>query len=89
MKWSVRVKRSVEREIENLPGEDLRVHALTKIGNLAENPFPTGSKKLKGTSGNLHRVRVGEYRILYSVAELSRTVEIIRVRHRKDVYRWL
>lgn len=89
MKWSLKAKRSVEREISDLPGEELRVEALRKIGNLAENPFPSGSKKLKNVAGSLFRVRLGDYRIVYHVDQRSHEVEVIRVRHRRDVYRGL
>jgi mRNA interferase RelE/StbE len=56
------------------------------VGRLAKNPFPQGCRKLKG-SGETYRIRVGDYRIVYKVVQDCLIVEIVRVRHRKDVYR--
>ena len=89
MKWSLKAKRSVEREIGDLPDEELRGEALTKIANLADDPFPSGAKKLRNASGSLFRVRFGDYRIVYTVDQRIHEIEVIRVRHRKDVYRGL
>jgi mRNA interferase RelE/StbE len=88
MKWSLQAKRSVERELRDLPTGHLRAEALTVMGALGEKPFPVGSKKLKGL-GNLYLLRVGEYRIVYRIDEQNQIIEVIRVRHRKDVYRGL
>ena len=54
------------------------------IGALAENPRPRGSIKL--TSEALYRIRVGDYRVLYSVDDSQQVVSIEKVGHRKDVY---
>ena len=56
------------------------------VGHLATEPLPQGSQKLSG-SERTYRIRVGDYRVIYEVFTGSRTVEIQRVRHRKDVYR--
>ena len=53
---------------------------------LAENPRPPGCKKLKDSEGDW-RIRVGIYRVLYNIDDSRSTVTILRVRHRKDVYR--
>ena len=52
---------------------------------LAENPRPSGCKKLKGYKG-LWRFRVGDYRVFYSVDDECTSVDITRVAHRKEVY---
>jgi mRNA interferase RelE/StbE len=57
-----------------------------KILALADDPRPHDVKALHGEKG-LYRVRVGDYRIVYSVEDKIITVVIVRVRHRKDVYR--
>lgn len=59
---------------------------VSAIGLLAENPFPPGVRKLRGGE-NTYRLRVGDYRVLYEVHPSSIRVLIVRVRHRKDVYR--
>ena len=56
------------------------------IEQLARNPFTGNVRKLQGST-NSYRMRVGDYRVLYVVFEERKTLEISRVRHRKDVYR--
>ena len=55
------------------------------IDSLIKNPRPQGVKKLSGTSDG-YRIRVGDYRILYTINERNRLVTIYRIRHRKNVY---
>ena len=57
-----------------------------RIEALALEPRPGGSKKLQGAQ-HLWRVRVGDYRVVYSIDDRQRVVDIVRVRHRRDVYR--
>ena len=59
---------------------------ITAVESLSSNPFPSGVKKLHG-SESTYRIRVGNYRIIYEVYSNHLIVEIIRVRHRKNVYR--
>ncbi len=54
--------------------------------SLSADPFATGSRKLQG-SESAYRIRVGDYRIVYSVEMESHSLVVVRVRHRKDVYR--
>ncbi|MBI1939650.1 MAG: type II toxin-antitoxin system RelE/ParE family toxin [Ignavibacteriales bacterium] len=56
------------------------------VEELQTNPFPYGFKKLSGAD-KIYRIRVGQYRIIYSVFQNILTIEIVRVRHRKDVYK--
>jgi len=56
-----------------------------KIYALAEEPRPLGCRKLKGYLG--WRVRVGDHRIVYEIDDTSRTVTVLRVGHRKEIYR--
>ncbi|MCK5523835.1 MAG: type II toxin-antitoxin system RelE/ParE family toxin [Thiomargarita sp.] len=53
----------------------------------AENPYPQGCLKIQGQK-NLWRIRVGDYRVIYSVYEEEKWVDIIAVRHRKKAYRF-
>jgi len=55
------------------------------IERLATNPHPAGSKKLAARLG--WRIRVGEYRVIYEIADERLVVFVIRVGHRRDVYR--
>lgn len=56
------------------------------VESLADNPFPTGVRKLQGTE-HTYRMRVSDYRVLYEVYRNSIRIQIVRVRHRKDAYR--
>ncbi len=56
------------------------------IDALAEDPRPQGCKKLKGEEEYMWRIRVGNYRILYTIEDLIKIIEIRRVGHRKDIY---
>jgi mRNA interferase RelE/StbE len=79
------VERSAEKDLKRLSAE-IRPRAVSAIQALAKNPRPTGSRKLAGTE-NDWRIRVGDYRIIYEIADVVRIVRINRVRHRRDVYR--
>ena len=79
------VTRAAQRDLASLPKSVFkRVDA--KIHSLSEDPHPRGSKKLED---NLFRVRVGDYRIIYQVISDRIVIVIIRVRHRREVYRGL
>jgi mRNA interferase RelE/StbE len=56
------------------------------IERLATNPRPKGCRKLEGAD-NLWRIRVGDYRVIYSVDDARRIVDIIAIRHRSEAYR--
>jgi mRNA interferase RelE/StbE len=81
---AVRFKASALRELEALDDRHLR-HIVPRIEALAWNPRPAGCKKLTGAS-DLWRIRIGDYRVVYSVDDGRSEVEILRVRHRRDVY---
>jgi mRNA interferase RelE/StbE len=83
-KYQVKVQPSAEKEIGNLdkPGQKKIIKALDA---LSENPRPTGCKKLVGSPA--WRVRVGQYRIIYTIEDKVLRIEIVRVAHRKEVYR--
>jgi len=59
---------------------------LSKIEELVIEPRPAGCRKLQGRSG-LWRLRVGDYRIVYSVDDRQRLVDVVAVRHRREAYR--
>lgn len=78
-------KRSAEKELRKLPREAI-ARLVSLVESLAENPFPPGVRKLAGME-HTYRVRAGDYWLVYSVEERRLVIEVIRVGHRKEVYR--
>jgi len=83
--YQVRFKSSAAEAIRKLPKSQQR-RVIAKVEALAETPHPPGSKKLHG-SDDLFRIRVGDYRIIYAVLDQKLLILVVRVGHRKDVYR--
>jgi mRNA interferase RelE/StbE len=77
-------KKSVQKDLNAIPKEDLS-RILKRIEGLAENPRPAGCEKLTGQ--DRYRLRQGRYRILYSIQDDELTVWVVKVGHRKDIYR--
>jgi mRNA interferase RelE/StbE len=75
----------VRKTLDRLPG-DLYGRIIRKLGALEENPRPFGVEKLGG-SENLYRVRVGDWRIVYAILDRELVVIVIRIGHRREVYR--
>ena len=84
MKYTIILKKKAEKELLHLPVDEV-IKIRTAINNLANNPRPHGSKKLFG-SVNEYRVRVGDYRILYTINDAIITIYIFKVAHRKEAY---
>ena len=84
-KYKVSIKRSAVKEIEAIPQKKERQRIIRRIGQLANDPRPPGSKKLSGH--DKYRIRQGSYRIVYSIADSELIVVVVKVGHRKDVYR--
>jgi mRNA interferase RelE/StbE len=83
--FPVLFSRSSRKDLESLDAR-LVEKIFPKIEALSQNPRPMGCKKLKGSLG-LWRIRIGDYRVVYSVSEEPRLIEIMVIRHRRDVYR--
>jgi mRNA interferase RelE/StbE len=83
--YEIVFSRSARKELEALPAIVIR-KILNKIEALTANPRPPGCEKLKG-SENLWRIRSGDYRIIYSIEDKTKLLDIIFVRNRKDAYR--
>lgn len=84
MSWRVEVQRSAEKELSNLSSQ-ARERIAEILRTMIENPFPHGVTKLKGSDG--YRIRIGDYRVLFTVDHAARLVRIGAIGHRKDVYR--
>ncbi len=82
--FSVVIKRSAERELRKIPKQDLP-RVVTRIQALGQEPRPSGCEKL--SEQERYRVRQGDYRIVYAVDNGARTVEVVKIAHRREVYR--
>jgi mRNA interferase RelE/StbE len=83
--YAIVFARSARKELQALP-LTIAERVLDKIALLASNPRPAGYKKLRGHS-SLWRIRVGEYRVIYSIDDNHLVVDISVVRHRSEAYR--
>lgn len=77
-------KKSVQKDLSAIPKSNLK-KILKKIQALADDPRPPGCEKLTGQER--YRLRQGRYRILYSIQDDELSIWIVKVGHRKDVYR--
>ena len=82
--YSVVIRRSAEKEIQRLP-DAIRLLVVRRVLALRDDPRPHGSQKLSGHAG--HRLRQGDYRIVYTIDDDARCVTVVRAAHRSDVYR--
>ena len=85
MKYTVRWDSRTSKTLDRLPG-DMHGRILRKLKALQENPRPFGAEKLAGPE-NLYRVRVGDWRIVYAIRDHELVVIVIRIGHRREVYR--
>lgn len=85
-RYELRIRPSVARDLKDVPKADVR-RILARIRSLTDNPRPPGCEKLSGAE--LYRVRQGAYRIVYEILQAAVVVEVIRVGHRREVYRGL
>jgi mRNA interferase RelE/StbE len=85
-KYSLLVKPSASKEIENVGSKSDRRRIVERIASLAAEPRPNGAEKLAGYD-NRYRVRQGNYRIVYLIDDAGLKATIFKVGHRKEVYR--
>ena len=83
-KYAIEIKPSARRELNNL-NDNLIARIVPKIEGLADNPRPSGCRKLRGYT-DLWRIRVGDYRVVYIVDDDRKIVSVTRIAHRRDVY---
>lgn len=83
-RYDLLIKPSVARDLRGIPREDVE-RILERVHALPADPRPPGVEKLSGEER--YRVRQGDYRIVYSINDRSRVVEVVQVGHRRDVYR--
>ena len=84
-RYRLLIKASAVKDIEAIPLKRDRQRVVERISKLAEDPRPSGSEKISGQ--DKYRVRQGRYRILYVIEDQDLIVQVVKVGHRKDVYR--
>lgn len=83
--YRLEVKKSARKSLLALPRAV--VQAISQIiDSLADNPYPADCKKLSGTD-HTYRVRSGDYRVIYTVDNDILIIEVVKIGHRKDIYR--
>lgn len=84
-RFDVLIKPSAVKELEAIPRKKDRRRIVQRVRDLAEDPRPHGRRKLSGQER--YRLRQGDYRIVYSIEEKRLIVFVVKIGHRRDVYR--
>ena len=84
-RYRLLIKPSAVKDIEAIPLKRDRQRVVERISKLADDPRPSGSEKISGQ--DKYRVRQGRYRILYVIEDQDLLVQVVKVGHRKDIYR--
>ncbi len=82
--YKVELRRRVRQSLDKLPEKDRRV-VITALESLEQEPRPRGVEKIRGTE--LWRIRKGDYRAIYYIDDREQTITVVRIGHRRDVYR--
>jgi len=85
MIYQIEFTKQASKQFKNLPFQEQQILA-PKIDSLANNPNPNNATKLVGED-NLYRLRVGDYRIIYTIQNEQLLILILKISHRRDVYR--
>jgi len=85
MSYTILIGKGAEKDIRSIADKKDRQRIVKRIESLAEDPRPPQAIKLTGSES--YRVRQDKYRIVYSIVDLELLVEVVKVAHRKDVYR--
>ena len=83
--FEIRWKASAKKELKKIDKVEIK-KIISEIEKLSLEPYPTNHKKILGTE-HIFRIKIGNYRIIYSIENQQLIIEIIRVRHRKEAYR--
>jgi len=82
--YKVELRRRVRQSLDKLPEKDRRV-VIATLESLEQEPRPRGVEKIRGTE--LWRIRKGDYRVIYYINDQEQTIAVVRIGHRRDVYR--
>ena len=84
-RYRVAISRTAQAQLKRVP-RDGQTRVVRAILALADEPFPKGSRKLSGYT-DVFRIRIGQYRVIYSVAKGKLIVIVLKIGHRKNIYR--
>ncbi|MDD5190878.1 MAG: type II toxin-antitoxin system RelE/ParE family toxin [Dehalococcoidales bacterium] len=84
MPYSIELRRPVQRALDRLPKRDFNA-VVKALKSLADEPRQKGVEKLKNTG--LWRIRQGDYRIVYNIVDIQKQVIVVRIGHRREIYR--
>jgi mRNA interferase RelE/StbE len=84
MKYTLLILRHAQKVLSKVPQEFFE-NICEEIRKLSDNPYPEGAKKLVARSG--WRIRAGEYRVIYEIDHHAKTVTVLHIGKRKDIYR--
>ena len=84
--YKIDVRRRAQRALDKLPKSDFQA-VIEAVRDLAQTPRPRGTEKVKSTG--LWRIRQGDYRIIYAIDDNERLITVVRVGHRREIYRAL
>ncbi len=83
--YEVYLERRAERDLKRVSSDDF-YRIISSIKALIQEPRPVGCRKITGSKSDW-RIRVGDYRVIYEIDDEGRSVRVMRVRHRREVYR--
>lgn len=84
MAYTIQFTSSFEKDLRDLPKQVVQ-KIIPAVMALADNPRPSGCKKLKGSKYN-YRIRIGDYRVIYEIEDAILLVSVLAASHRKDIY---
>lgn len=79
------IKKSAEKELNRIDTQYTDT-IIIKTDALKEDPFPPGCRKLVGSDSS-YRIRIGDYRVVYTVDSEEKIITVVSIRHRKDAYK--
>ena len=84
--YTIKFDRRVKKDFKSIPAKDIE-RIKSAIEDLSNNPRPDGCTKLKGNKRDYYRIRVRNYRVVYSIEDEILLVLVIRVGHRREIYK--
>ena len=84
--YKIEYSKDIEKDLSKLPKNDVS-KIFEKIDRLSENPRSFGAEQLQGNFKGLHRIRSGNYRVIYQIIDEKLIILVVKVSHRRQIYR--